>query len=189
MTKIKSRINTLSVTVLSFCFATVSPVLMAASLSPMSLALFADLDLVDTGSSHNISSQEVNSYHSDSVSNPFIGSWKLMSGRYLDENDLWVNYESLNLRAIKVISAAYFSFTTVKESGEQGDDIKDFWAAGTGRYEFTDSHYIEYPTLNSFGAGKGASFSFAYELKGNELHTKRIEAGKLKEAEVWQKLD
>lgn len=187
MTKMKSRINLLSV--LSFCIATASPALMATSFSPVNLALFADVDLVNTSSSQNISPQEVSSSVSDKVSNPFIGSWMLVSGRYLDENDLWVKYESLHLSAVKVISASYFSFTTVKESGEQGLDKYDFWAAGTGRYEFTDSQYIEYPMFNSFGADKGASFSFEYKLKGIELYTKRIEAGKLKEVEVWKKLD
>ncbi|WP_227992507.1 hypothetical protein [Shewanella sp. YLB-07] len=122
--------------------------------------------------------------------NPFIGSWQLESGKYLDDRGEWQDYKNLNLTAIKVISSSHFSFTTMKEI-EQADGKKrqEFWAAGSGRYEFTDSQYIEYPQLNSFGVTPGESFAFEYQMKGQQLHTKRIEQGVLKEVEVWQRLD
>ncbi|MBL4815637.1 MAG: hypothetical protein JKY74_09160, partial [Shewanella sp.] len=107
-----------------------------------------------------------------------------------DDKDEWQDYKSLNLKAIKVISSSHFSFTTMKEIEQaDGEKKQEFWAAGTGRYEFTDSQYIEYPQLNSFGVAPGESFAFEYRIKGQELHTKRIEDGVLKEAEVWQRLD
>ncbi|AQS37133.1 hypothetical protein Sps_01973 [Shewanella psychrophila] len=122
--------------------------------------------------------------------NPFIGSWQLASGKYLDDKGEWQNYQSLNLTAIKVISASHFSFTTMKEIEQTGGENKqEFWAAGTGRYEFTESQYIEYPQLNSFGVSPGESFAFEYQIKGQQLHTKRVEEGELKEVEVWQRLD
>ena len=127
---------------------------------------------------------------SELMTNPFIGSWQLESGKYLDDKDEWQDYKSLNLKAIKVISSSHFSFTTMKEIEQaDGEKKQEFWAAGTGRYEFTDSLYIEYPELNSFGVVSGESFAFEYRIKGQELHTKRIEQGELKEVEVWQRLD
>ncbi len=121
--------------------------------------------------------------------NPFIGSWQLGSGKYLDDKGEWQDYAALNLKAIKVISASHFSFTTMKEVNQDGEVKSEFWAAGTGHYEFTDTRYIEYPALNSFGVAEGESFAFEYEIKGQELHTKRVEKDVLKEVEVWQRLD
>ncbi|WP_076408452.1 hypothetical protein [Shewanella sp. UCD-KL12] len=121
--------------------------------------------------------------------NPFIGSWQLASGKYLDDKGEWQDYAALNLKAIKVISASHFSFTTMKEVEKEGVTKQEFWAAGTGHYEFTDSRYIEYPQLNSFGVAEGESFAFEYEIKGQELHTKRVEKDVLKEVEVWLRLD
>ncbi|WP_195742804.1 hypothetical protein [Shewanella woodyi] len=177
----------LSIAILTCCAATVSPKLIASSVESMTLALLADVEVLDTGSSQVHSPKEKS--FSALNSNPFIGSWQLLSGRYLDETGAWSDYQSLHLNAIKVISDSHFSFTTVKETSEQGVNKLEFWAAGTGRYEYNDSQYIEYPTLNSFGAKEGASFAFEYEVKGDKLHTKRVEAGKLKEVEVWRKLD
>lgn len=114
-----------------------------------------------------------------------VGSWQLVSGRYLNEKHEWVDYQILNLSAIKVISARHFSFTTMKNV----DGVSQFWAAGSGTYQATATEYTERPELNSFGAAKGAEFVFSYAIKGQELHTQRVENGELKEVEVWQRLD
>ncbi|WP_237162673.1 hypothetical protein [Shewanella halifaxensis] len=121
--------------------------------------------------------------------NPLQGSWKLVSGKYLDGKGKWVDYADLKLSAIKLISANHFSFTTVKNIGTTEQPKNEFWAAGTGRYQYTATDYVEFPELNSFGVKPGVSFVFTYELKGNEWHTKRTEGGTLKEVEVWVKLD
>lgn len=114
-----------------------------------------------------------------------VGSWQLVSGRYLNEKHEWVDYQNLNLSVIKVISARHFSFSTMKNV----DDVNQFWAAGSGTYQATATEYTERPELNSFGAAKGAEFVFSYAIKGQELHTQRVENGELKEVEVWQRLD
>uniref|UniRef100_UPI0040488CD7 hypothetical protein n=1 Tax=Shewanella baltica TaxID=62322 RepID=UPI0040488CD7 len=114
-----------------------------------------------------------------------VGSWQLVSGRYLNEKHEWVDYQILNLSAIKVISARHFSFTTMKNV----DGVSQFWAAGSGTYQATATEYTERPELNPFGATKGAEFVFSYAIKGQELHTQRVENGELKEVEVWQRLD
>ncbi|MCL2917717.1 hypothetical protein [Shewanella litorisediminis] len=114
-----------------------------------------------------------------------IGSWELVSGRYLDGEGRWVSYNTLGLVAIKVISASHFSFTTMKTVKNK----QEFWAAGAGEYRLNGQSYTEYPSLNSFQVPHGQGFSFDYELKGNQWHTKRFEEGVLKEEEVWQRLD
>ncbi|MGS0682704.1 hypothetical protein ACVBIL_16320 [Shewanella sp. 125m-7] len=121
--------------------------------------------------------------------NPFMGSWKLVSGKYLDGKGNWVDYADLKLSAIKVITANHFSFTTIKNTGTDKKPVNEFWAAATGSYEYTATDYIEFPELNSFGVKPGVSFAFTYELEGREWRTKRTEEGQLKELEVWFKLD
>ncbi|WP_228768473.1 hypothetical protein [Shewanella sp. TC10] len=116
---------------------------------------------------------------------PLIGSWELISGEYLNDKNQWVDYQGLNLEAIKVISNKHFSFTTIKNNSK----VKEFWAAGTGRYQLTEQHYIEFPTLNSFNVKEGESFKFSYQILGNEWHTKRYEDGQLVEKETWRRLD
>ncbi|GIU17712.1 hypothetical protein [Shewanella sp. MBTL60-007] len=123
------------------------------------------------------------------VENPFIGSWKLVSGRYLDGKGNWIDYSELKLEAIKVISAKHFSFTTIKNVGTKDKPKTEFWAAGTGHYEYTASDYVEYPELNSFGVKPNTPFSFSYVIEGDEWRTERIEDGELKEQEVWHRLD
>ena len=115
--------------------------------------------------------------------NPLIGTWQLVSGQYLDEKQQWVDYKSLDLASIKIISDSHFSFTTIKNV--QGS--KQFWAAGTGTYQLTDKYYIETPELNSFGV-VGTAFKFEYTIKQDKLFTKRLENGVLKEQEVWQRI-
>ncbi|GIU49023.1 hypothetical protein TUM4438_31750 [Shewanella sairae] len=121
--------------------------------------------------------------------NPFIGSWQLVSGKYLDGKGQWVDYSDLKLSAIKVISAQYFSFTTVKNTGTDEKTVNEFWAAGSGSYTFTANDYVESPELNSFGVKSGVSFAFTYNIEGDVWRSERTEEGELKEVEVWQKLD
>ncbi|WP_372872463.1 hypothetical protein [Shewanella sp.] len=113
------------------------------------------------------------------------GSWMLVSGRYLDGEGKWVDYRSLGLSAIKVVSKGHFSFTTVKTVKNK----TEFWAAGAGEYKLEGNLYTEYPSLNSFEVPKGQGFGFEIALIGNEWHTRRVEAGILKEEEVWRRLD
>lgn len=121
--------------------------------------------------------------------NPFVGSWQLVSGKYLDGKGKWIHYGELKLSAIKVISANHFSFTTMKNIGSDAEPKLEFWAAGTGRYTFSDSEYTEYPELNSFGVKPSTPFAFSYQLTADNWQTQRIENGVLKEQELWQKLD
>jgi hypothetical protein len=183
-----SKFRVLSI-VLGSCIVSFSPAIMASVTDSVSLVLLPKESLTDTGLRQPRAVQKNKLSCSECGPNPFVGSWQLISGRYLDEKGLWVQYEHLHLNAIKVISNTYFSFTTVKENVELDPKKHDFWAAGTGRYEYTETQYTEYPTFNSFGADISSAFTFDYEFKGDELHTKRVEEGLLKEAEVWQKLD
>ena len=113
-----------------------------------------------------------------------IGTWQLVSGEYLNDKQQWVDYRSLHLSAIKVISASHFSFTTMAHN----TDTPTFWAAGAGRYQANGTDYVEYPELNSFNAPVNAAFTFSYRLEGDNWYTQRFEDGVLKEKELWRRI-
>ncbi|WP_144209420.1 hypothetical protein [Shewanella donghaensis] len=118
-------------------------------------------------------------------SSELMGSWELIAGRYLNEQEQWVDYKDLNLVAIKVISKSHFSFTTMQIK----DGVKSFWAAASGTYIIESKQYIEYPHLNSFNVGSEESFRFNFEIIEEHWHSKRFDLGKLKEVEVWKRIE
>lgn len=113
--------------------------------------------------------------------NPLTGVWQLESGEYVDHEGKLVNYEDLELSAIKVISQQYFSFTSVKAD--------KFWASGTGTYTFENGQYIETLRFNSFGEKPGAQFQFKSEVKGDKWFNARWKEGVRVEYEVWQRVE
>ncbi|KXI28419.1 hypothetical protein [Paraglaciecola hydrolytica] len=109
------------------------------------------------------------------------GTWQLISGEYIDANGDTLSYASADMQSLKVLSTKHFSFTSMK--GEQ------FWAAGTGTYEFKDGQYVESLLLNSFGEKVGATFAFQAQLDGDKWYNSRWKDGKRVEYEVWQKVN
>jgi len=54
--------------------------------------------------------------------NPFIGTWQLVSGEYINGENKIVDYADADINSIKVLSANYYSFISI--SGDK------FWVAG-----------------------------------------------------------
>ncbi len=119
-----------------------------------------------------------------SVHNPFVGTWELVSGRYLigeGADKKWVMSKQSSIRSIKVINATHFSYTSL--SGEK------FWGSGTGRYSFTETEYSETPEYVSYPMEKGKVYTFTYEFKTPSSWTNtRVEDGELVEEEVWRRV-
>jgi hypothetical protein len=112
--------------------------------------------------------------------NKFIGSWKLVSGEYVDNEGKLIQYTDLKINSIKVISGTHFSFVSM--SGNK------FWSAGAGTYRFTESEYIENPIHTSYGATLGKEYVFTYKIENDLWHNSRWKEGKRVENEIWQKL-
>ncbi|WP_448212149.1 hypothetical protein [Colwellia sp. MEBiC06753] len=110
-----------------------------------------------------------------------VGSWKLLSGEYIDHRGQVINYQQQQLQSIKVFSTSHFSFTSMK-----GDK---FWASGTGTYQLHNNQYVETLKLNSFNEQEGTSFRFTAEFIDDRWYNSRWQDGKRVEYEVWQKID
>ena len=112
--------------------------------------------------------------------NVFTGTWQLISGEYIDHNDKLIEYDTLNLHSIKVISETHFSF--VKMSGDK------FWSAGSGTYHYTKKEYTESPVYTSYNAPKGKKYIFKYTKQGDKWFSSRWENNKRVEYEIWQRI-
>lgn len=112
--------------------------------------------------------------------NPFKGTWTLISGEYLNEQNELVSYQTLGISSQKVIADKHFSFVSLANG--------KFWAAGTGTYSFSDKEYSEQPTMASFPMEDGGNYVFSYEIKGQYWHNSRWRGDKRVEYEVWQRI-
>lgn len=112
-------------------------------------------------------------------SNPFLGTWQLVSGEYLNENTEIVSYESLGISSQKVIGSKHFSFVSMAK--------EKFWAAGTGTYSYNKNEYFESPTMASYPLEDGGTYTFKYKIKDNLWHNERWLDGIRVEYEVWKK--
>lgn len=119
------------------------------------------------------------SLFTEAIENKFTGTWELISGEYLNNKGELVQYKSLEMKSIKVISATHFSFVSMSGS--------KFWSSGVGRYRFTASEYIESPIHTSYGVTLGKEYVFTYKIDKNFWYNSRWEHGKRVEHEVWKK--
>lgn len=120
------------------------------------------------------------SFSVNAKENLFSGTWKLISGEYIDHKGNLVSYEKLNLHSLKVISKTHFSFITM--SGNK------FWSSGSGTFTYTNGEYIESPLYTSYNSPKGKKYVFKYRLDGETWFNSRWENEKRVEYEVWQRV-
>jgi len=113
--------------------------------------------------------------------NPFVGTWKLVKGEYVNHEGKVVDYASLNMQSTKIITPTHFSFVS-KSNGA-------FWAAGVGTYSHSTSTYTEQLELASFNYEENGAYPFEYNIKGDRWHNERFKDGKRVEYEVWQKVN
>lgn len=113
--------------------------------------------------------------------NQFTGTWQLVSGEYVNHEGQLINYESLKMESIKVITDKHFSFISHSDG--------KFWASGAGQYTYSDQEYTEIPRLTSFEIPATSRYQFTYEIDGNLWKNSRYENGKRVEFELWKKIE
>lgn len=112
--------------------------------------------------------------------NPFIGTWQLQSGEYIDGNKKLIQYASLGISSQKVINETHFGFVSLSKG--------KFWGAGSGHYTFSDNEYIETPTFASYPLEDGGVYKFTYEIKDDLWHSSRWHGDVRVEYEVWKRV-
>lgn len=109
------------------------------------------------------------------------GVWELVSGEYVDNNGKLIDYKSIELNSLKIISTTHFSFTSVKRG--------KFWASGSGTYQLSSGQYKEMLKYNSFGEKPGAEFIFTTKIEGEYWFNSRWNGDQRVEYEVWRRIE
>jgi hypothetical protein len=75
-------------------------------------------------------------------SEPFIGTWELVSGATIQGKDTTTTDYTKNRKFLKIINASNFSF--VGHDMNKGKDSLAFYTSGAGTYTLSDSNYTEH---------------------------------------------
>ena len=113
---------------------------------------------------------------SDSNSNtslPIEGTWKLISGTLIENNDTTTTDYTRELSMIKVINATHFAF--LNHDRNKGKDSTAVFAAGGGVYTLTGDQYTEYLEYCSHREWEGNTFQFTVSIQGDTLTQSGIE--------------
>ncbi len=108
------------------------------------------------------------------------GAWELVSGSYVGEDGVTIDYSKAEVRSLKVLADGKFSFVTSAGGA--------FYAAGGGDYTAADGTYAEVPALASHPDLTGRRFEFQFRLEGDTWTNTRWENGVRVEMEVWKRV-
>lgn len=108
------------------------------------------------------------------------GSWELVSGRYLTDENKWLTSSEAEITSLKILNDSHYSYVSYGKG--------KFWAAGNGTYAATDRDYTERPIYVSYPMEKGKQYHFQYSVEGDVWTNRRMEDGKLVEEERWRRI-
>jgi hypothetical protein len=100
------------------------------------------------------------------VSNPVIGSWKLLTGTLIEKGDTIVTDYTKNVSFIKIINESHFAF--LHHDLTKGKDSAVF-SAGGGSYTLKDSFYTEHLQYCSAREWEGHDFNFTISVQNDTL--------------------
>lgn len=122
----------------------------------------------------------LNKVQAETVKSPFIGTWQLVSGEYVDANKKVIDYIIHEITSQKVINQSHFAFVSLSKG--------KFWGAGSGKYTFTNSEYIETPTFVSYPLEDDGVYAFKYTLENDLWKKSRWRNNERVEYEVWKRV-
>lgn len=109
------------------------------------------------------------------------GSWTLKSAVYTKADGTVFKLSTGDLKSVKILSKAHFSFVTVNKDGS-------FSSALTGSYHLKGDSYHETPEAGSVAAMLHKTYEFKAKVEGDLWHHSGMEDG-MKIEEVWERLD
>jgi len=104
---------------------------------------------------------------SNRVSNPVIGTWKLLKATTIENGDTTVIDYDKNVSFIKIINQTHFAF--LQHDLDKGKDTTALFVAGGGQYSLTGNTYKEQLEYCSAREWEGHDFIFKIELKNDTL--------------------
>ena len=109
----------------------------------------------------------------DNSASTIQGTWKLLSGTLIENNDTVVTDYTQDKSFIKVISATHFAF--MGHDLTKGKDSAAFFSSGGGKYELNDSAYTEHLEYCNAREWEGNDFHFTVTIINDTLIQQGIE--------------
>jgi len=109
----------------------------------------------------------------DNSALPIQGTWKLISGTLIENNDTAVTDYTKDKSFIKVISATHFAF--MGHDLNKGKDSAAFFSSGGGKYELKDSAYTENLEYCNAREWEGNDFHFTVTISNDTLIQQGVE--------------
>jgi hypothetical protein len=113
-------------------------------------------------------------------SDPLIGAWELVSGSYVGDDNVVVDYQKAAVKSLKILTNGKYCFVTTTEGS--------FYAAGGGDYIAENGQYIEIPSIASHTDMIGKRFEFQYQIENDIWTNSRWQNGIRVEYEVWKRV-
>jgi hypothetical protein len=104
---------------------------------------------------------------------PIRGTWKLISGRTIQQADTTYTDYTEGQETIKIIDNTHFAFLT--HDLNNGKDTTATFVAGGGRFFLNDNHYTEHLDYCNFREWEGHTFEFDLKMNGDTLVQTGIE--------------
>jgi hypothetical protein len=101
------------------------------------------------------------------------GTWKLISGTIIENQDTTITDYTGNQSMIKIINATHFSF--LNHDLKKGGDSTAVFSAGGGRYTLSGDQYTEYLEYCSYREWEGNTFPFTVTIHGDTLIQRGVE--------------
>lgn len=109
----------------------------------------------------------------DNSASPIQGTWKLISGTLIENNDTVVTDYTKDKSFIKVINATHFAF--MGHDLNKGKDSAAFFSSGGGKYELNDSAYTEHLEYCNAREWEGNDFHFTVTISNDTLIQQGVE--------------
>lgn len=110
---------------------------------------------------------------SEKPANPIEGTWLLLNGITIQQNDSTFTDYTQNQKTIKIINQDHFSF--LRHDLNKGADSAAVFVAGGGKYFLEGNKYTEHLEFCNYREWEDNTFHFEVQLRGDTLVQKGIE--------------
>ncbi len=104
---------------------------------------------------------------------PIMGTWKLISGTTIKDQDTVFTDYTKDQEMIKIINKSHFAF--LRHDLKKGKDSTAIFVAGGGRYSLKGNKHTEHLEYFNVREWENNSFEFEFTIHGDTLITRGVE--------------
>lgn len=104
---------------------------------------------------------------------PLVGTWELISGMTIEDQDTTIIDYTKGQNMIKIINKSHFAF--LRHDLNNGKDSSAIFVSGGGTYSLEGCKYTEHLEFCNYREWENNSFELEIRIEGDTLTTKGIE--------------